>query len=80
MITLIIGSLGALILLIFFILNQIGKVDKESFSYDLANFTGGLLMVIYAAMIESWPFLFLNAIWMLFSLRDVINHNKKHGE
>ncbi len=69
---LIIGILGTIILLILFILNQIGKLNKGSFIYDFGNLIGGLLMVVYSSIIKSWPFLALNLVWAIFSLKDVI--------
>ncbi len=69
---LMIGILGTIILLILFILNQIGKLNKGSFIYDLGNLIGGSLMVVYSLIIKSWPFLALNLVWAVFSLKDVI--------
>lgn len=70
--TTLIGVLGALIILVCFVGNEIGKFDRGSLGYDSANAFGSLLLLVYAYLLGSWPFLILNAIWALVSLRDVI--------
>ncbi|MEK7462896.1 MAG: hypothetical protein AAB621_00830 [Patescibacteria group bacterium] len=70
--TTIIGTAGALIILVSFILNEIHKLDSESFIYDFANFIGGSLLAIYAYLLSSIPFLILNVVWAIVALRDVI--------
>lgn len=67
----IIGSLGATIILIFFLLNQFHKISIDSIWYDVFNFLGSLLLVIYAYLLSSWPFFVLNIIWATFSLKDI---------
>lgn len=69
-ITLIIGISGATVILTFFLLNQTHKISNDSLVYDGANFVGGLLLIVYAALLLSLPFIILNIIWTLFSLRD----------
>jgi len=77
MITLIIGFLGAFLILIAFILNQIKKWDQGTFKYDLTNCIGSLLLVIYGIVGKTWPFVVLNGVWFLVSLRDSIKDLKK---
>ena len=69
---LIIGTTGAAIILIFFVLNELHKVDRDSLIYDLGNLIGGGLLLSYAIMISSWPFAVLNVAWTLVALRDAI--------
>ena len=69
--TMLIGISGATIILIFFLLNQLHKINKDSLSYDMANFIGALLLAIYAVLLLSLPFVILNGAWALFSLRDI---------
>lgn len=77
MITTLIGIFGAAIILIFFILNESHKISADSFSYDLWNLIGSILLCIYAYLLSSWPFLILNLVWAAFSLKDVIRDIKK---
>lgn len=75
MITLI-GTTGAALILILFLLNQFNKIKNNNFWYDFGNFVGSTLLVVYAYLLSSYPFLVLNLIWALFSLKDVVNYKK----
>ena len=70
--TTLIGSAGALILLLVFFLNESHKISQDSLSYDLLNFIGAVLLASYAFILKSTPFLFLNSIWALVALRDIV--------
>ena len=77
-----IGIIGAMLILVGFVLNELHKLDQDSLAYDLINLVGSCLLTIYAWLLGSIPFFVLNMIWALLSLRDVyldlkINkHNK----
>ncbi|MDP3996346.1 MAG: hypothetical protein Q8P86_01480 [bacterium] len=74
-----IGTIGAGIILVFFLLNQAHKIDRDSMAYDVGNFIGGGLLVVYSIFIQSWPFLALNIVWTLFSFKDMfLNFKKRH--
>jgi hypothetical protein len=68
----IIGIIGATIILMAFLFNQFGRWANESRAYDVANVLGSGFLMYYAYLLESWPFLVLNAVWLIVSLRDVI--------
>ncbi len=65
------GILGAGLILLAFVLNEFNIINKDNLSYDMLNFIGALILVIYAYLIESYPFMVLNLIWMLVSFRDL---------
>jgi hypothetical protein len=71
------GIVGAAIILIAFILNQLGKWPTSSNSYDLANLIGSAILTYYAYTLGSWPFMVLNSVWFLVSLKDVVASLKK---
>ena len=73
----IIGALGATLILIAFILNQLNKWKKTDLSYDIVNLVGSVLLIIFSYMINAWPFIILNSVWAVVSLRDVIIDIKK---
>ena len=77
MLELLIGFTGMLLILIAFFLNQTGKWDKEDLVYDFVNFIGALLLVLYAIILSSIPFLLLNLVWTVVSLNDVIKDIKR---
>lgn len=68
----IVGILGMSLILIFFFLNNIGKLNQDSFIYDLGNFIGAFLLSVYAYYINSLPFLILNLTWSFVALYDII--------
>jgi hypothetical protein len=75
--TIIIGIFGAFLILLAFILNQIHVWKDDSLTYDLVNFLGAVLLVIYGFIIKGWPFVALNTVWAIVSLRDVVLDIKK---
>lgn len=68
----IIGFAGSFIVLVAFLLNQYNKLKNNSFIYDFINFIGSLFLLVYAISTNSIPFIIVNAVWGLFSLKDVI--------
>lgn len=68
---LVLGILGMACILVAFLLEQRGVWKNDDLRYDLVNFIGSLFLVIYAIDGRSWPFIVLNAVWGLYSLRDV---------
>ncbi len=70
--TTLIGIVGAFLILVAFILNQIHKWDEDDLIYDFINFAGSLFLIIYSVLLKSFPFIILNFVWGLFSLKDII--------
>ncbi len=68
----IIGITGMALVLLAFILNQTHVWENDDISYDLCNFVGSGFLVMNAIVIGAVPFIILNTIWGLMSLRDVI--------
>lgn len=71
--TLIIGTTGAALILIAFIMGQFHKWKDTDLIYDAVNFIGAILLIIYAVLIVSYPFMILNAVWAAVSLRDIFS-------
>jgi hypothetical protein len=67
-----VSILGALLILLAFAANQLGRVDTSNLSYQVANFVGsGILTVV--AVIEAQPgFILLEGTWALVSLWGII--------
>lgn len=68
----ILGIFGATLILIGFAMNQFGIWKTTSISYDSINLAGGLVLIYYAVLIESLPFIILNGVWTLVAFRDVV--------
>ncbi|MBT6143128.1 hypothetical protein HOH51_01300 [bacterium] len=67
----ILGVIGMLLILVAFTMNQLQKWTHESLAYDLVNFLGSVLLVYYAFVLQSVPFIVLNLVWALVSLKDL---------
>ncbi len=66
------GVIGATIILLLFVLNELGRIKNTNFWYDLGNFVGAVLLLVYAWSLGSTPFMILNAVWAFVALRDVM--------
>lgn len=67
------GFFGMAIILGAFILNMIGSWQVTDLAYCATNATGSALLIIYAFLIGSWPFFFLNLVWVGFSVRGILS-------
>jgi len=72
--TLIIGTIGMLLLLIAFLLNLVKKLTQDSLTYSILNVVGGGLLTYYAYILNSIPFLILETIWTIFAICKLISH------
>jgi hypothetical protein len=70
--SLLIGLLGMLLILTAFFLIQSHKLSQDDLSYDILNFVGSVLLIIYGIAGKAWPFVVLNSVWALYSLKDSI--------
>ena len=77
MITELTGFSGMFLILFAFIMNQINKWKGDFIIYDAFNSIGSFLLILYAIMISSYPFLILNIVWFVVSIRDVLLDLKK---
>jgi hypothetical protein len=73
----ILGIAGMALILFAFLLNQMNVWQNNNLKYDLSNLIGSGLMVYYAFTLKSFPFLILNLVWALVSLKDVIIYFSK---
>ncbi|MBW2973764.1 hypothetical protein KY346_05190 [Candidatus Woesearchaeota archaeon] len=71
------GIIGAAIILFAFFMNQTEKWKSDSVIYDATNFVGAVLLGVYSYALRAWPFLVLNIIWALVSLREMQLDAKK---
>lgn len=66
------GIVGMLCILAGFHLIQTHKLTADSLLYDVLNFVGSGLLVIYGIAGSSWPFVILNGVFALYSLYDIV--------
>jgi hypothetical protein len=60
-----IGTTGVTLLLIAFALNIAKKLSATSKSYLLLNIAGAALAGISSYMIQFWPFVVLESVWVI---------------
>ena len=60
------------LILVGFIQEQRGVMKRTDTLYDAINFIGGLFLVVYAVSGKAWPFVILNGVWALYSLKDLL--------
>ena len=70
---LILGILGMALILLAFFMTQTHRWSADSLTYDAVNFVGSAFLVIYAIPPRAWPFIVLNGVWALVSLKDIFS-------
>ena len=70
---LLLGILGMILILIGFFGVQTHKMNQDALSYDILNFLGSALLVYYGVIGHAWPFVILNSVWALYSLKDIVS-------
>ncbi|MDX2173819.1 MAG: hypothetical protein SFY56_11920 [Bacteroidota bacterium] len=71
-----IGTIGVTLLLIAFALNITKKISPESIPYLLLNIFGAGLAGVSSYMIQFWPFVVLESVWVVASLLPLIKSKK----
>jgi hypothetical protein len=71
-----IGTIGVTVLLFAFALNILKKITPESKIYLSLNIIGAVLAGLSSYMINFWPFVILESVWVLASLMALIKSNK----
>ena len=74
----IVGVIGMTFLLTAFALNLFKKVTQGSLIYNIFNIIGAGLLAYYAYVLNSLPFLILEAIWILFAVYKLIFFNRRN--
>ena len=77
----ILGSIGAIVLLISYVLVSRQRVKSNSFTYQMLNLTGSILLMINGFYFGAYPSGFLNIIWGSVAILELWRINKKipHG-
>ena len=73
----ILGIVGAGLVLLAFILEQYHVWKDDDLSYDFYNLAGASLLIVYGLIIKGYPFVILNSVWALVSLKDVVKDLSK---
>lgn len=66
------GVIGMLLVLLGFIMIQTHRWSPDDMAYDMINLIGSALLVIYGYIGQVWPFVILNGVFVVYSLREVL--------
>lgn len=66
------GYAGLTLLLIAFALNFMNKLKTTSKIYNVLNIAGAILLAYYSYLLNSIPFIMLQATWGIFALFNLI--------
>jgi hypothetical protein len=68
----VLGSIGAGLVLLAFIMGQLHIWKDTYFIYDFINLAGSALLIYYGWTGANWPFIVLNSVWAAMSLKDCV--------
>ena len=72
------GIIGVVCILIAFLLDEFDKkINSETLQYNLLNAFGSGLLIYYAYVLQSWPFVALNAVWLGAATIKIIKISRK---
>ena len=74
----VLGSVGVTILLLAFLMNLLQKWKQDSLPYILSNIIGAGLSCASSIVIRFFPFIILEATWMLVSVFALLKYLKQH--
>lgn len=66
--------IGALLVLICFLLAQAERINPNTYRYLLPNLVGSTAMTVTAVISHEWGFVFLEGVWALVSALGLIQH------
>lgn len=67
-----IGTTGVTILLVAFLLNLSGRMSQKSMYYIAMNLFGAALACLASILLNYWPFIILEAVWVVVSLWGLV--------
>lgn len=71
-----VGFVGAILILVAYMLLQAEKLSAASFWYSFLNFVGGLLFIFSLTKSPNYTAVFIEIIWMAVSLYGMWRHFK----
>jgi hypothetical protein len=75
----VIGAAGVTLILLAFVGNVAGRMERESGVYLTLNVVGAALACASSLMIGFWPFVLLEGVWALVAAWGLINMMRADG-
>lgn len=70
------GFVGVFQILLAYVLNIFGKLEKKNLSFILLNLIGASLACLASILMEYMPFIILEGVWALVSLIALLKYKK----
>jgi len=70
------GFIGVFLILLAYILNEIGKTTNKNLVYILLNLIGASIACLASVLLNYMPFIILEGVWALVSLNSLIKYFK----
>jgi hypothetical protein len=71
-----IGFVGVFQILLAYILNVSGKLEKNNLAFMLLNFVGASMACLASILMNYVPFIILEGVWAIVSLISLIKYKK----
>jgi len=71
------GFIGVFLILLAYILNELGKTTNKSLLCILLNLIGASIACLASTLLEYMPFIILEGVWALVSINSLINYLKQ---
>ncbi|NLR90461.1 CBU_0592 family membrane protein [Flammeovirga agarivorans] len=75
-----IGSIGVFQILLAYVLNITGTLDKDSLTFKLLNFFGASLACTASVLMNYIPFIVLEGVWAFVSLVSLFQKRKQSSD
>jgi hypothetical protein len=73
----ILGWIGSVEVIAAYGLNSYQKIKSDSFTFQLLNLTGAILLIINSLYKKVYPFTFINSVWAVIAIIAIIGMVKK---
>ncbi len=75
-----IGFIGVFLILLAYILNIFGKLERNDLRFILFNLIGAGLACYASVLMDYMPFVLLEGVWVLVSVIALLKYIKRQGE
>ena len=73
-----IGALGACLILFGFYRTSVGRWKNKSFWYEMDNFVGAMLLIVYQIHTRSYISVVVNIIWAIVAFRGLTSFAERY--
>ncbi len=74
----IIGWGGSLMVILAYGLNSYQRIQSDSWTFLLLNFTGGICLIIYSVYYTAYANTFINVVWVMIAIPAILRLVRRH--